>query len=325
MSAETYYPRRRTRRRLGGRAYRHRDRHDGGLDRRPRRRRDVRKAETAPPDPYDRPMPRGQASHAASDTSFRDSVFSSYKSMKKAAVQLKYVEAKAKLKTQLEDEDRLERERQAKINEANREIELARQAESASSGACRLTAYIELALRLDRPLIRPARPQTQSSSGSSTGRLPTPPPRSARRGYSNGPTTSVHIPPVPVKQHSHRPTPSRQDTGLTAEIGNLLGNKPSRPRAPAPAAQSAALQSSWLPRPEPVALLPHAARSGSVYLSVTRPRDRPMIPPGGLAPPPPPKVRSGKHLTTAGHEGDSAHTDLGAGKGKWADRLRSRR
>ena len=64
-------------------------------------------------------------------------MFSSYTSMKKAAVQLKYVEAKAKLKKQLESEDKLEEERRAKIKEANREIELARRAESASSGESR--------------------------------------------------------------------------------------------------------------------------------------------------------------------------------------------
>ncbi|WWC64412.1 uncharacterized protein I303_107022 [Kwoniella dejecticola CBS 10117] len=55
--------------------------------------------------------------------SFRDSVFSTYNSMKKAAVRLKYVEAKVKLDQQLEEEERLERERKEKIKEANREIE----------------------------------------------------------------------------------------------------------------------------------------------------------------------------------------------------------
>lgn len=80
-----------------------------------------------------RPNPTG--------SNFRDSVFSTYASMKRAAVQLKYVEAKAKLKQQLEEEDKIERARQAKIQErvrqANREIELAIQAESANSGTCR--------------------------------------------------------------------------------------------------------------------------------------------------------------------------------------------
>lgn len=68
------------------------------------------------------------------DTSFRDSVFSSYTSMKKAAVQLKYVEAKVKLKKQLDAEERVESERQMKIREANREIEMSKRVGSADSG-----------------------------------------------------------------------------------------------------------------------------------------------------------------------------------------------
>ena len=55
---------------------------------------------------------------------FRDSVFSTFHSMKEAAVKLKYVEAKAKLKKQLETEERIELERKAKIAEANREIRM---------------------------------------------------------------------------------------------------------------------------------------------------------------------------------------------------------
>ena len=61
--------------------------------------------------------------------------------MKKAAVRLKHVEAKANLKKQLDEEDRIERIRQAKIKGANleiervrRESELAKRAKSADSG-----------------------------------------------------------------------------------------------------------------------------------------------------------------------------------------------
>jgi hypothetical protein len=43
--------------------------------------------------------------------------------MKKAAVRLKYVEAKVKLKKQLEEEEAIEKARQDKIREANAEIE----------------------------------------------------------------------------------------------------------------------------------------------------------------------------------------------------------
>ncbi len=42
--------------------------------------------------------------------------------MKKAAVRLKYVEAKVKLKKQLGEEDAVEKAREDKIREANREI-----------------------------------------------------------------------------------------------------------------------------------------------------------------------------------------------------------
>lgn len=65
--------------------------------------------------------------------------------MKKAAVRLKQVEAKAKLKKQLDEEERIERIRQAKIKEANleierakRESEMAKRAKSADSRKCLL-------------------------------------------------------------------------------------------------------------------------------------------------------------------------------------------
>lgn len=45
--------------------------------------------------------------------------------MKKAAVRLKYVEAKVKLKKQLEEEEKLEKVRRNKVKEANMEIERA--------------------------------------------------------------------------------------------------------------------------------------------------------------------------------------------------------
>jgi len=165
-----------------------------------------------------------------------------------------------------------------------------------------------------RPLIPPARPHTQSSSGSSPGRLPTPPPRSARRGYSAESTNSTHIPPVPARQPSHRPPPTRQDTGLTTEIGQLLGGRPARPTGQ---------HVPWPARTGPPMSMPQTAKSGSVYLPVTLPQDRPIIPPGGLAPAPPPKVRTGK-VQGLGAD-DPGLGKLATGKDKWADRLRSRR
>ena len=74
---------------------------------------------------------------------FRDSVFSSYGSMKKAAVRLKYVEAKVKLKNQLAQEDETEKVRQDKIREANREIfkeRMSAEKGEESAGSSRLTA-----------------------------------------------------------------------------------------------------------------------------------------------------------------------------------------
>ncbi|WWC71852.1 uncharacterized protein I206_105811 [Kwoniella pini CBS 10737] len=56
--------------------------------------------------------------------SFRDSVFSTYNSMKKSAIKLKYVEAKVKLEKQLEQEEILEKERKEKILKANEEIKI---------------------------------------------------------------------------------------------------------------------------------------------------------------------------------------------------------
>lgn len=57
--------------------------------------------------------------------------------MKKAAVRLKYVEAKVKLKKQLEEEEKLEKIRRDKVKDANREFESAnreRQDRKGSSG-----------------------------------------------------------------------------------------------------------------------------------------------------------------------------------------------
>ena len=61
--------------------------------------------------------------------------------MKKAAVRLKYVEAKVKLKQQLADEEAVERARQEKIRQANREIfqdRLRGEKEEDSAGSSRL-------------------------------------------------------------------------------------------------------------------------------------------------------------------------------------------
>jgi hypothetical protein len=55
--------------------------------------------------------------------------------MRDAAVKLRHVEQKVKLKRQLEAEEKIEAARRAKIAEANREIELSRRKDSANSGS----------------------------------------------------------------------------------------------------------------------------------------------------------------------------------------------
>lgn len=149
----TIVPRRRRRRRRGkrrdrdgGRRRRHRRRgsysdseseySDDSYDsrrrhanRRARDRRDSMGSDTSkPPVP---PIPASTDPKAGKkrETNFRDSVFSSYHSMKEAAVRLKLVEAKVKLKKQLEAEERIDAARKAKIEQANREIEASRRME----------------------------------------------------------------------------------------------------------------------------------------------------------------------------------------------------
>lgn len=251
-------------------------------------------------------------------------------------------------------------------------------------------------LMAGRPLIPSLHRHIQSSSGSSTGRLPTPPPRSARSRTASA--DSMHISPVPgahphrqasrqpAYQASHqprqitpqRPAPSRQPTGLSSEIGNLLGNKPKHPTQsqtrpaihPQQQAQAQAplrkasndCQASWLAHPSDMSIpqIPQSVRAESVYLPVTKPKDRPMIPPGKLAPAPPPKVKvkagarglgsgddgafeggTGLEVGRGGRGGGGSGSAGGGiasagggagggtggtgGGGKWADRLRSRK
>ncbi|WWC94697.1 hypothetical protein V866_001545 [Kwoniella sp. B9012] len=66
---------------------------------------------------------QGLKSALSKKKGFRDSVFSTYTSMKKAAIKHKYVEAKIKLDEQLKQEEELENQRKIKVLQANREIE----------------------------------------------------------------------------------------------------------------------------------------------------------------------------------------------------------
>jgi hypothetical protein len=154
----------------------------------------------------------------------------------------------------------------------------------------------------------------------------------------------------PVKQASRKDS-GRSDTGLRSEIHNLLGNdsmQPPRqqtrlpaqsqprqlvPTKPTPAVAKApiannAFQADWLSHPGPAFSVPQTARSGSVYLPVPKPKDRPMIAPGGLAPAPPPKAKSKLGQNTRGSTLPSAPASIAGGAsagGKWADRLRAKR
>lgn len=173
-----------------------------------------------------------------------------------------------------------------------------------------------------------------------------PPPQSQRQPSRHD---TFAIPPV---KQAIRKGSDRSDTGLRSEIHNLLGNNdtgnPPRqqtrlptqsqprqlvPARPAPAAVKApvpnnAFQADWLSHPGPAFSVPQTARSGSVYLPVPGPKDRPMIAPGGLAPAPPPKAKSkpgqNERRPTLPPAAGSIAGGSSAG-GKWADRLRAKR
>ena len=91
-----------------------RDRRGGGA----RRRYDSDTPTPTPSPPS--PLPNGDNRKR---NTFRDSVFSSYASMKRAAVRLKHVEQKVKLKKELEAEDVAERSREKTIKVANADLQ----------------------------------------------------------------------------------------------------------------------------------------------------------------------------------------------------------
>lgn len=181
-----------------------------------------------------------------------------------------------------------------------------------------------------------------------------------------------------------RPQPQRTETdnsenSLGDEITHLLGggskvrsnsktiNPAPRPMPPAKKVSvskrsSNAFQASWLshpsqsrtPRsdsPPDIPIMPETARTDSVYLPVTHPKDRPIIPKGGLAPAPTGRKKGSSttvdnemgNATTVGARGSTRMTPpqkpssgfaglgaganiagVGAGGSKWAGRLRER-
>ncbi|ODO10287.1 hypothetical protein I350_02516 [Cryptococcus amylolentus CBS 6273] len=200
---------------------------------------------------YDPPPARGPPPQEPAPNpprSFRDSVFSSYNSMKKAAVRLKYVEAKVKLKKQLEEEERLEKARRDKVKEANKEIEEEKKWESGLGKG-------------SAELLIPAANRSTNHSSSTSSTLPVPPDRNRNRERqrqqqnrqnrqsafrAGGSLDTLARPPpsypsqnmnarqlYPPKNHTIdtiRPGPreGRKDTGeLGDEISQLLGNSAS--------------------------------------------------------------------------------------------------
>ncbi|WVQ72993.1 hypothetical protein IAR50_002556 [Cryptococcus sp. DSM 104548] len=351
-SDETYHPRR----------YRYRERD--------RYRYDNRYYDPHPP--LRRPPPPQQEPSSKS-RGFRDSVFSSYNSMKKAAVRLKYVEAKVKLKKQLEEEERVERARKDKVMEANREIE---EEKAWEKGLSKGSAD---------PLISTRRPSTNHSSSTSRT-LPVPPNRCQKRQnrqsaiYGGSLDTLARPPPshassrqlYPPKNNTFdtvRPGVGRErerkETGDTLgdEISHLLGNSSSssgsRGGSP-PVAKREGMQPApqdreppqnqsqgimgWfqrqaaqrshpqqpsqpspglhIPRPRSppdIPSVPETAKTNSVYLDVTHPRDRPMIPIGSLAPPP-----AGRKGIRPGMGGGLAGGKAGAGAGAGVPKMPER-
>ncbi|WWC91553.1 uncharacterized protein L201_006499 [Kwoniella dendrophila CBS 6074] len=75
-------------------------------------------------------LSNGNSKNQKNSRHFRDSVFSTYNSMKKAAIKLKYHEAKIKLDEQLKKEELIELERKEKIKKANQEIDQFNQSQS---------------------------------------------------------------------------------------------------------------------------------------------------------------------------------------------------
>ncbi|KAE8539570.1 hypothetical protein D1P53_004672 [Cryptococcus gattii VGV] len=332
------------------------------------------------------PAPPIQQEKRRKRDTFRDSVFSSYNSMKKAAVRLKYVEAKVKLKKQLEEEEKLEKIRRDKVKDANREFERANREGQDRKGSSGLGKI------LIPPLDRPEMSHSGSTSSSSAAApIRNPYFQTVYRGGSldtiqrNKRNTRQIYPGKNATMDTIRPQlqPQRTETNssensLGGEIAHLLGSgskirsnskaiNPAPPFRPPTAKVSVlkpssnAFQAMWLSHPPqydpgfgspPDALnVLETARTNSVYLPVTHPKDRPVIPKGELAPAPTGKKK--RSLTKVDRKMENAtamsgngftgmrspekssfgFADVGVGanlarvdiaESKWASRLRER-
>ncbi|KIR33956.1 hypothetical protein I352_03185 [Cryptococcus deuterogattii MMRL2647] len=320
-SDETYYPRR------------HQDR-DRGSDKHRARRRDRYWKKYSYDPYYDRSFPHPHRDHPQSPVppapsipqekrrkidTFRDSVFSSYNSMKRAAVRLKYVEAKVKLKKQLEEEEKLEKIRRDKVKDANKEFERADREGQDRKGSSGLGKT--LIPRVNRPEMSHS---GSTSSSSAAAPIRNPYFQTVNRDGSldtiqrNELNTRQIYPGKNSTMDKIRPQLQPQRTGtnssensLGGEITHLLGGgskirsngrainpappfRPPTEKVSVSKPSSNAFQAMWLSHPPqskdpgigspPDALnVPETARTNSVYLPVTHPKDRPIIPKGELA------------------------------------------
>ncbi|KIR81191.1 hypothetical protein I306_01734 [Cryptococcus gattii EJB2] len=378
-SDETYYPRR----------HQYRDR-GSNKDRARRRDRYWRKYSYDPY--YDRSFPPPHRDHPQSPVppappipqekrrkrdTFRDSVFSSYNSMKKAAVRLKYVEAKVKLKKQLEEEEKLEKIHRDKVKDANKEFESANREGQDRKGN-----------RVDRPEMSHSGP-TSSSSEAAPIRNPyfqtvyrSESLDTIQRNKLN--TRQIYTGKNAMKDmirpqlQPQRTATNSSENSLGGEITHLLGSgskirsnskainpappfRPPTAKVPVSKASSNAFQAMWLSHPPqsdpgfgspPDALnVPETARTNSMYLPITHPKDRPVIPKGELAPAPTGKKKrsstkmDGKKKNATAMNGNGftgirspekssfGFADVGPGanvarvdiaESKWARRLRER-
>ncbi|KAK8853090.1 hypothetical protein IAR55_003791 [Kwoniella newhampshirensis] len=417
-SDETYLPRRRER-------DRRRDRYDrdrGGERHRGRSRLEISRSPSPQP-PRGRPTrqltassthpsPPVVATKRRKRDTFRDSVFSTYTSMKNAAVRLKYVEAKVKLQKQLEEEEVLERKRREKVTEANKELDDLRAYEKETE---RKQASSDNGRLLIPPVKRSSTGFPSQSSNSYRPSIPVMPParksahnsraRDHAAGHQNPPRNDGNrrqlYPPVHATSATARPSrPEKKatDDSLSVELSYLLEDgsrsgarpappaplrEPSQPKhsdsrplrsnlkktsgasdnAQFPSAQNQQtavmipsqpkaawnpFQADWLSHPivdpqptKPVQTDTTAARTDSVYLPITHPRERPTIPEGKLARPPAGRFQSGAAgsgpITTGSGRNGLRTNRVGAGSitgvnaggaagaSKWADRLRDRR
>ncbi|KAI9633891.1 uncharacterized protein MKK02DRAFT_28640 [Dioszegia hungarica] len=341
----TIRPRRRPRRRERGRWKRRRGRdrerdyyssdesdfsyHGESRARSSRRNRD-RDRDRRPRSPSPSPSPTPRARDATGKRkSFRDSVFSTYQSMKSAAVRLKQAEMTEKLKKQLEDEERIEAIRQAKVKEANREIE-----KEVAWLALEKERELE---RLKRELEEERRGKGRMGSGDSQQLLIPP----SNRPPSSTSSSSRH---TPARQSSYPlPTPRRQ--GSASSQGGLQIPPPARVRMPA---RGKTVDAVWPPpssstygahegkgelgteihgllgtKPKPVR---HATGIGGLLggtggskgadgsggaqpqsVPVKATKDRPTIPKGGLAPAPPGKKKTASPVVTKASGGGITH------------------